>query len=90
MPTKKTIKHRKERIAIAQQICGEDERLLTVEEVLARTTVTYPALWKWMKDGKFPLARKICSNRIGWLKSEVDAWAKNLPPNVPGHKKPAA
>src|SRR5262252_2406731 len=32
-------------------------RLLSRAEVLAIVNVTYPALWKWMCDGKFPRAR---------------------------------
>lgn len=85
----KTKQRRAERIARAKEVLGDENRLLTVDEILAITTLTYPAVWKQMKNGKFPLARKIGGNRIGWLKSEVDEWARNLPQNKPGHRRAA-
>src|SRR5215471_2139685 len=48
-------------------------RLLSKAEVLAVVNVTYPALWKWMRDGKFPRAR-IVGNKSMWLSTEVAAW----------------
>jgi predicted DNA-binding transcriptional regulator AlpA len=54
-------------------------RLLSKAEVLAAVNVTYPALWKWMRDGKFPRSRLV-GNKSMWLSTEVAAWLSNLPP----------
>jgi len=54
-------------------------RLLSKAEVLAVVNVSYPALWKWMKTGRFPRARMV-GNKSMWLSTEVAAWLTNLPP----------
>jgi len=58
-------------------------RLLSRAEVLAVVNVSYPALWKWMRDGRFPRARIVGasgSTKRMWLSTEVAAWLSNLPP----------
>jgi len=30
------------------------------------------------KRGEFPARRRLSSGRVGWLRSEVEEWAKNL------------
>jgi predicted DNA-binding transcriptional regulator AlpA len=55
-------------------------RLLSRPEVLAVVNVSYPALWKWMRDGKFPRARVVGTKRM-WLSTEVAAWLTSLPPS---------
>ena len=60
-------------------------RLLSKAEVPAAVNVTYPALWKWMRDGKFPRARMV-GNKSMWLSTEVAGWLTNLPPcRLKGH-----
>jgi predicted DNA-binding transcriptional regulator AlpA len=59
-------------------------RLLSRAEVLAVVNVSYPALWKWMRDGRFPRARIVGasgSTKRMWLSTEVAAWLANLPPS---------
>ena len=64
-------------------------RLLSKVEVLAVINVTYPALWKWMRDGKFPRSRLV-GNKSMWLSTDVATWLANLPPcRLKGHA-PAA
>jgi prophage regulatory protein len=53
-------------------------RLLSKAEVLEAVGVTFPTLWKWMRAGKFPLARTLGS-RPAWVASEVEAWIRSLP-----------
>jgi predicted DNA-binding transcriptional regulator AlpA len=31
------------------------------------------------RQGKFPLARQLSANRIGWAEDEIAAWVKNRP-----------
>ena len=63
-------------------------RLLSKVEVLAVINVTYPALWKWMRDGKFPRSRLV-GNKSMWLSTDVATWLANLPPcRLKGHAPP--
>jgi predicted DNA-binding transcriptional regulator AlpA len=54
-------------------------RLLSKAEVLAVVNVTYPALWKWMRDGSFPRSRLV-GNKSMWLSTDIAAWLTKLPP----------
>jgi prophage regulatory protein len=53
-------------------------RLIDKSEVLARVPVTFPTLWAWMREGKFPRSREI-GGRVAWVESEVEAWIAGLP-----------
>jgi predicted DNA-binding transcriptional regulator AlpA len=53
-------------------------RLLSKPEVLEKIGVSYPCLWSWMRQGKFPRSREL-HGKIAWLESEVDSWIANLP-----------
>jgi prophage regulatory protein len=53
-------------------------RLIYKTEVCDRVGKTFAALWNWMRDGKFPMAREV-GGQIAWLESEVDAWIENRP-----------
>jgi predicted DNA-binding transcriptional regulator AlpA len=70
------------------QLSDPSARLLSKEEVLSAVGVTYPALWQWIREKKFPAARSIGSNeknkgRIAWLESEVIDWIKSRPARIP-------
>jgi predicted DNA-binding transcriptional regulator AlpA len=54
-------------------------RLLSRNEVLKRVCVTYPCLWSWMQQGKFPRSRELANGRIAWIESEIEEWIQNLP-----------
>jgi predicted DNA-binding transcriptional regulator AlpA len=56
-------------------------RLLDKHEVCAIVGVTFPCLWQWMRDGKFPRGRAVGGNssKTMWLSSEVEAWMAALP-----------
>jgi predicted DNA-binding transcriptional regulator AlpA len=54
------------------------ERLLTRAEVLARIPITYPTLWQWTREGRFPPPRYYGS-RTFWLASEIDGWIRDMP-----------
>ena len=53
-------------------------RLLTKAQVLARVPVSYPTLWAWQRQGKFPRA-KIIGSRSVWVEAEVEAWIAARP-----------
>jgi predicted DNA-binding transcriptional regulator AlpA len=59
--------------------------LLDKSEILAITGVSYPTVWLWMRQGKFPRSRVIGgdssknSNKSVWRSDEVEAWIAALP-----------
>jgi len=54
------------------------ERLLDKSQICKIANVTYPTVWAWMRQGKFPRARAVGGKSM-WLTSEVDAWLAALP-----------
>jgi prophage regulatory protein len=53
-------------------------RFLTKPEVLGRVGASYPSIWQWMREGKFPRSREL-GGRAAWLESEIEAWIVNRP-----------
>jgi predicted DNA-binding transcriptional regulator AlpA len=55
--------------------------LLDKTQVCAIVGATYPTVWAWMRDGRFPRGRVIGGNKSKtmWLSSEVEAWIAALP-----------
>src|SRR5262245_41920240 len=55
----------------------EGDRLILKPIVLYKTSMSYPQVWKLMKEGRFPRSVRLGS-RVAWWESEVDAWLDNL------------
>lgn len=53
-------------------------RLISKPEVLDKVGVTFPTIWKWMREGKFPRSRQL-GGKSCWIESEVEAWINALP-----------
>jgi predicted DNA-binding transcriptional regulator AlpA len=53
-------------------------RLISREEVESRVQTSFTNIWKMMREGRFPLPRKV-NGRTFWLEPEIDAWMKSLP-----------
>jgi predicted DNA-binding transcriptional regulator AlpA len=53
-------------------------RLISKPEVLDRVGRTFPTIWLWMREGKFPRARDL-GGRPAWIESEVEEWIAALP-----------
>ncbi len=65
-------------------------RLLDRHEILAITGVSYPTVWAWMCDGRFPRSREV-GGRSMWLSSEIECWLANLPRRrLKGDREPSA
>src|SRR3954451_16570257 len=47
------------------------KRFVFKGDVLERIGVSYPCLWRWMRDGKFPVALEV-GGRCAWLESDID------------------
>jgi predicted DNA-binding transcriptional regulator AlpA len=64
----------------------QEMRLLSRTEVLEIIGVTYPALWGWIRDGKFPPGRALGFGRKGhvaWVEKEVMDWIASRPLRIP-------
>jgi predicted DNA-binding transcriptional regulator AlpA len=53
-------------------------RLLSKREVIAIVGVSYPTVWSWMRQGKFPRSRAVGGKSM-WLTSDIEAWLAMLP-----------
>jgi predicted DNA-binding transcriptional regulator AlpA len=56
----------------------QSPRLLTKPQVCAIAGVTFPTVWKLMREGAFPRAR-VVGGRSMWRSDEIDQWLAALP-----------
>ena len=54
------------------------KRLIFRREVLRRVGLSYPTIWKMMREGRFPRSR-VCGGKSAWLEDEIEAWIESLP-----------
>ena len=54
-----------------------DLQLLTRQEIMALTGLSYPTIWAWTQDGRFPRALKVGGKNM-WRATEIDAWLASL------------
>jgi predicted DNA-binding transcriptional regulator AlpA len=56
-------------------------RVLTKRQVLDRVPLSYPTIWKLMREGKFPRSRSLGtdSQKVVWFEHEIDRWLTALP-----------
>lgn len=54
----------------------DDVELIRVAEVLRITGLSRSTLYEKMLDGSFPNQIKLGPRSVAWVKSEVQAWAK--------------
>lgn len=60
---------------MSNQIYVENDPLLPFKAVSHEAgNVSRPTLWRMWRKGDFPKPISISPGRVGWLKSEVDAW----------------
>jgi prophage regulatory protein len=52
--------------------------LIPKRAVLKRVGLSYPTVWRMMRDGKFPRSR-VAGGQSMWFESEIDAWLADLP-----------
>jgi len=52
-------------------------RLLSAKEVVSVLGVGRTTLWRLVKDGEFPSAKKISAGRVGWLSTDVEKWVES-------------
>ena len=65
-------------VTAARQATQVRPLLLGRHDVVAIVGCTYPTIWLWMREGKFPRSR-IVGGKSMWLASEIEAWIAALP-----------
>ena len=52
------------------------ERIIRVNELAERLSVSRQCIWEWEKEGKIPPRFKLTDNgrAAGWLSSDIDNW----------------
>ena len=65
-------------VAFAARPPPGEVRLLSKAEVVERVGRTFPTIWLWMQQGKFPRARDL-GGRPAWLEHEINDWIERLP-----------
>ena len=54
------------------------DRLIYRPELTKRVGLSYPTIWKQMRNGTFPRGRAV-GGKTAWLESEIDNWIAGLP-----------
>lgn len=49
-------------------------RLLRLPEVMELVGLSKPSVYRLMKTGDFPKAKKISARAVRWIKCEIDDW----------------
>jgi prophage regulatory protein len=49
-------------------------RILRRPGLITKTGLSYPTLWRYERDGKFPQRVQLGPNSVGWFEDEVDEW----------------
>src|SRR5665811_764206 len=68
---KMTVKPRDDETANPSRFIGKPE-------MLDRVAASYPTVWQWMREGKFPRSREL-GGRSVWLEAEIEQWIVTRP-----------
>jgi len=61
------------------------DKLYSVAEVLAYTSISRQTLWRWIRDGRFPEPIRLSPRRRVWKESALQEWMNGLERGV-GHE----
>ena len=50
------------------------QRLLRIRDVMTRTGISRPQIYRMMTDGRFPRSVKLSERSVAWRESEVCEW----------------
>ena len=56
---------------------NKPDEILNSKEVVSTTDLSRTTIWRLECDKQFPSRRQISPGRVGWLRSEVEAWLKS-------------
>jgi predicted DNA-binding transcriptional regulator AlpA len=69
---------KKDTVAADEPVVRPGARLLSKGDVLDKVGVTYPTIWKLMRQGTFPRS-VVVGGKVAWLEHEVDEFIAKLP-----------
>lgn len=49
-------------------------RIIRLKEVIRVCGIGRSTVYLWMKQGRFPLSRRIGGGRVGWDSKEIERW----------------
>jgi len=55
------------------------QKLISKAELIDRLGVSFPTIWSWMRQGKFPKPIELSDAKIAWIESEVTEWCESRP-----------
>jgi predicted DNA-binding transcriptional regulator AlpA len=61
-----------------QRPSTEPIRFLSKADVVALCHVSFPTIWKWMRQGTFPKGREV-GGKTCWRSDEIAHWQNNRP-----------
>jgi prophage regulatory protein len=81
----------------ADVIVRPGARLLSKGDVMDKVGLSYPSIWKLMREGTFPRS-VVVGGKVLWVEAEIDEYIARLPrrqlkgetAGVPYHKRKAA
>lgn len=53
--------------------------VLRARDVVARLRISRPTLWRWCREGSFPLPLRLGKNTIAWREQDVLEWLSSRP-----------
>lgn len=59
------------------------DRLISVREMIARTSLSRSTLWRMVRMGHLPAPVQITPARIAWRESQIAAWLEARTPRTP-------
>lgn len=54
--------------------------ILRLKDVIARTGLSRPTIYRWIKLGIFPAQVQLGPNSIGWRESDIQTWIASREP----------
>jgi prophage regulatory protein len=51
-----------------------NDRLLTVKDLMQIFSVSRSTIYRWIDDEDFPRGKRLASNTVRWLESDVTKW----------------
>ena len=52
--------------------------LLTLADVIGRTRLSRPTIYRWMAQRRFPPPLKLSAGAVRWVRRDIDAWQASL------------
>lgn len=52
-------------------------RLISIKEVIHKTSLARSTIYKYLSLGEFPKSVSLGTNKVAWLESEIDEWIES-------------